>query len=118
LANNLFKISSLQLIIVRFISKSSVFYNKVKGMTKEALTKIGVNQLIILRPSLLLGVRSEMRIAERLSEFAMKAFGFAFSPFSPFSPFRPFTLSLPPHLNDPMTLSMTAKPNDFSMTRS
>ena len=56
--------------------KSSVFYNKIKGMTEEALTKIGFNQLVILRPSLLLGERSEMRIAERLSGFFMKALNF------------------------------------------
>lgn len=53
--------------------KSSVFYNQVKGMTEDALKKIGFNQLVILRPSLLLGERSEMRIAERLSGFIMKA---------------------------------------------
>ena len=56
--------------------KSSVFYNKVKGMTEEALTKVGFNQLVILRPSLLLGERSEIRIAERLSGFFMKALNF------------------------------------------
>ena len=33
----------------------------------------GFNQLVILRPSLLLGERSEMRFAERLSGFIMKA---------------------------------------------
>lgn len=53
--------------------KSLVFYNQVKGMTEDALKKIGFNQLVILRPSLLLGERSEMRIAERLSGFIMKA---------------------------------------------
>jgi uncharacterized protein YbjT (DUF2867 family) len=57
-------------------SKSSVFYNMVKGMTEEALTKIGFSQLVILRPSLLLGKRSEVRIAERLSGFAMKVLNF------------------------------------------
>jgi len=55
---------------------SSVFYNKVKGATEEALTKLGFRQLIILRPSLLLGERSEIRIAERLSGFFMKALNF------------------------------------------
>jgi uncharacterized protein YbjT (DUF2867 family) len=56
--------------------KSSVFYNKVKGMTEDALTKVGFNQLVILRPSLLLGDRSEIRMAEKLSGFAMKALDF------------------------------------------
>jgi uncharacterized protein YbjT (DUF2867 family) len=57
-------------------SKSAVFYNKVKGITEEALINIGYNQLVILRPSLLLGKRSEKRFAERLSGFMMKAFNF------------------------------------------
>lgn len=56
--------------------KSSVFYNKVKGMTEEALIKIGFNQLVILQPSLLLGERPERRIAERFSGFMMKALNF------------------------------------------
>lgn len=53
--------------------KSSIFYNQVKGMTEEALKKIGFNQLVILRPSLLLGERTETRFAERLSGFFMTA---------------------------------------------
>jgi len=57
-------------------SKSAVFYNKVKGMTEEALIKIGFKQLVIFRPSLLLGKRTEVRFAERLSGAFMKAFNF------------------------------------------
>ena len=57
-------------------SKSAVFYNKVKGMTEEALIKIGFKQLVIFRPSLLLGKRSEARFAERLSGAFMKTFNF------------------------------------------
>jgi len=57
-------------------SKSAVFYNKVKGMTEERLISIGVNQLVIFRPSLLLGDRPEKRFAERLSGFFMIAFNF------------------------------------------
>jgi len=57
-------------------SKSAVFYNKVKGMTEEALIKIGFKQLVIFRPSLLLGKRSEVRFAERLSGAFMKTFNF------------------------------------------
>ena len=53
--------------------KSSVFYSQVKGMTEEALKNIGYNQLVILRPSLLIGERSETRVAERWSRFFMKA---------------------------------------------
>jgi len=57
-------------------SKSAVFYNKIKGMTEDALKNIGFNQLIILRPSLLLGERVEKRFAERLSGIFMKSFNF------------------------------------------
>lgn len=57
-------------------SKSAIFYNKVKGMTEEALIKIGYDQLIIFRPSLLLGKRPEARFAERLSGVFMKTFNF------------------------------------------
>ncbi len=57
-------------------SKSAVFYNKIKGMTEDALKNIGFDQLIILRPSLLLGKRAEKRFAEGLSGIFMKAFNF------------------------------------------
>jgi len=56
--------------------KSMVFYNSIKGKTEEALINIGFKQLVILRPSLLLGKRSEKRFAERLSGFIMKYLNF------------------------------------------
>lgn len=56
--------------------KSSIFYNRVKGMTEEALKNIGIKELVILQPSLLLGERSETRTGEKLSAFIMKAFNF------------------------------------------
>ncbi len=55
---------------------SSIFYNQVKGMTEQALINIEFEQLVILRPSLLLGERSEVRPAERLSAIFMKALNF------------------------------------------
>ena len=57
-------------------SKSAVFYNKVKGETEEELKKIGLDHLVILRPSLLLGKREEFRFAETLSSVFMKALNF------------------------------------------
>jgi len=57
-------------------SKSAIFYNMIKGMTEEALIKIGYDQLVIFRPSLLLGKRLEARLAERLSGVFMKTFNF------------------------------------------
>ncbi|MCO6060006.1 oxidoreductase [Pseudomonas sp. MOB-449] len=46
---------------------SSIFYNKVKGETEEALKAMGWPQLTIARPSLLMGPRSEFRLGERLA---------------------------------------------------
>ena len=57
-------------------SKSRVFYNCVKGMTEDTLKTIGFEQLVILRPSLLLGKRSEIRIAEWVSLFIMRMLNF------------------------------------------
>lgn len=45
---------------------STVFYNRVKGEAEEALRRVGFAQLTILRPSLLLGDRAELRLGERL----------------------------------------------------
>lgn len=55
---------------------SAVFYNRVKGMTEEALKNIGFDQLVIIRPSLLLGKREEFRWAEKVSSVLMKALNF------------------------------------------
>ena len=41
--------------------QSSVFYYRVKGLLEVALTEIGFDRLHILRPSLLLGHRTESR---------------------------------------------------------
>ena len=46
---------------------SSVFYNRVKGETEEALKAQGWPQLTLARPSLLLGPRNEFRLGERLA---------------------------------------------------
>lgn len=47
---------------------SKIFYNKVKGQTERDLIKMGFKHLIILRPSLLLGARSESRPMEKLAQ--------------------------------------------------
>ncbi|MFN3768745.1 oxidoreductase [Ectopseudomonas guguanensis] len=46
---------------------SSVFYNRVKGETEQALKAMDWPQLTIARPSLLLGARHEFRLGERLA---------------------------------------------------
>jgi len=48
-------------------SRSRFFYNKVKGETEEALQKMELNSLIVLRPGLLVGERREFRLAEKLA---------------------------------------------------
>lgn len=46
---------------------SSVFYNRVKGETEQALQAMDWPQLTIARPSLLLGARPDFRLGERLA---------------------------------------------------
>jgi len=48
-------------------SKSSIFYSRVKGELEDALRQQGWQQLTIARPSLLLGQRDEVRLAELLA---------------------------------------------------
>ena len=56
--------------------KSSVFYNRIKGLTEEGLKDLGFKHLVILRPSLLLGKRPKPRLGERMGAIFMKAFNF------------------------------------------
>lgn len=49
-------------------AKSSIFYNRVKGEVEQALQAMGFEQLVILRPSLLLGDRQESRTGESLGQ--------------------------------------------------
>lgn len=57
--------------------RSSVFYNRVKGEAEQSLTALGLQQLVIARPSLLLGDRQLLgqpaRPAERLAQALMPA---------------------------------------------
>jgi uncharacterized protein YbjT (DUF2867 family) len=47
--------------------RSRVFYNRVKGEMEQALGALGLPSLVVLRPSLLAGKRSEVRRAERVA---------------------------------------------------
>jgi uncharacterized protein YbjT (DUF2867 family) len=49
-------------------AKSNIFYSRVKGELENALKKIGFKSLLIFRPSLLLGKRSESRFGEKVGE--------------------------------------------------
>ena len=56
-------------------SDSLFFYNQVKGDVERDLTALGYPALLIFRPSLLLGNRTEIRLAERVSAGFMGLFG-------------------------------------------
>ncbi len=47
--------------------KSSIFYTRMKGELDEAVSNIGFNNLVILRPASLTGNRKDKRIAEQIS---------------------------------------------------
>jgi uncharacterized protein YbjT (DUF2867 family) len=47
---------------------SRVFYSRVKGELEDALRPLGFRSLTILRPSLLLGERSEFRLGEEIGK--------------------------------------------------
>jgi uncharacterized protein YbjT (DUF2867 family) len=48
-------------------AKSSLFYTKMKGELDETISKIGFNNLVILRPASLTGPRENRRLAEEIS---------------------------------------------------
>jgi uncharacterized protein YbjT (DUF2867 family) len=49
------------------------FYLKLKGIVEETIAKESIPQLLIFRPSLLLGNRPEKRLAERVAQFLAPA---------------------------------------------
>jgi len=53
-------------------AKSRIFYNKVKGEIEQSLKALPFNSLLIFRPSLLLGDRSEKRVGEDIGKVVMK----------------------------------------------
>ena len=57
-------------------AKSSVFYSRVKGEIEAAISALNFESVSIFRPSLLLGERTEFRLAERIMEPLAKAFSF------------------------------------------
>jgi uncharacterized protein YbjT (DUF2867 family) len=46
---------------------SMIFYNRVKGRTEADVKALGVRSLVIFRPALLVGLRHELRLAERIA---------------------------------------------------
>lgn len=66
---------------------SPIFYPRVKGQTERDLAALGFDSLSILRPSLLLGERSEHRRAEGLAGKIMPPLSFLMR--GPLEKFRP-----------------------------
>ena len=55
-------------------ASSSIFYNQVKGEVERDLVALNYPTLLIFRPSLLLGNRSEKRLGERIGSGVMRLF--------------------------------------------
>jgi hypothetical protein len=53
-------------------AQSSIFYNKVKGETEEAIAQLGFQSLYIMQPSLLLGNRKEKRVGEKIAMYVLE----------------------------------------------
>lgn len=53
---------------------SRVFYNRVKGEAERGVAAAGLASVAIFRPSLLLGVRPEVRVGESVAEAFLKPF--------------------------------------------
>jgi uncharacterized protein YbjT (DUF2867 family) len=54
-------------------SKSSIFYNRVKGEVEQGLRELNLRSLYMLRPSLILGDRDEVRVGEKLGSLVSRA---------------------------------------------
>jgi uncharacterized protein YbjT (DUF2867 family) len=79
LANEGLKLGATKFLLVSALGadkKSSIFYNRVKGETEEAISSVGFQTVHIVRPSLLLGPRKESRAGEDAAKFFYKYFGF------------------------------------------
>ncbi|MCX6316132.1 MAG: NAD(P)H-binding protein [Bacteroidetes bacterium] len=57
-------------------AKSGNFYLKLKGEVEEAVIKEGLKSIHIMRPSVLLGERTENRTGERIAKALIKTFSF------------------------------------------
>jgi uncharacterized protein YbjT (DUF2867 family) len=57
-------------------SKSGNFYLKLKGEVEDAVKKVGLKSVHIMRPSMLLGDRKEFRLGEKIGKGVMTAFSF------------------------------------------
>ena len=71
LANECRKREIQHFIVISAMSaneSSAIFYNRVKGEMEESLRKMVFPRLTIIRPSLLIGTRSEFRLGEWIAQ--------------------------------------------------
>ncbi|MDZ7343458.1 MAG: oxidoreductase [candidate division KSB1 bacterium] len=68
-------------------SKSSIFYNRVKGEVEAAIATLPFRAVHIFRPSLLLGERREFRLGEKIAAKVAGIFSFLFH--GPLRKYRP-----------------------------
>jgi uncharacterized protein YbjT (DUF2867 family) len=59
-------------------SKSGIFYNRVKGEMETAVGQLGIPQIQIFRPSLLMGDRKEKRGGEKIAQLVLGGLSFIF----------------------------------------
>jgi uncharacterized protein YbjT (DUF2867 family) len=59
-------------------AESNLFYNQVKGQMEDAILKLDIESINILRPSLLIGERKEFRMAEKVGIFLYRNIGSRF----------------------------------------
>ena len=59
--------------------RSMMLYTKVKGEVEDAISKLGYEKVIILRPSILIGERAESRPGEAVGQWVAKQMSFIFS---------------------------------------
>lgn len=64
-------------------AKSSIFYNRVKGETEDALTRLRLDVLVIARPSLLMGDRKALHQPARPAEKVATALSKFLAPLIP-----------------------------------
>ncbi|MBL7725192.1 MAG: NAD(P)H-binding protein [Chitinophagaceae bacterium] len=57
-------------------SKSNNFYLKLKGEIEDAVKAVGLKNVHIMQPSLLLGNRKESRFGEKIAQWVMPVFSF------------------------------------------
>jgi len=66
---------------------SGIFYNRVKGEVEQALRGVGLPELHIFRPSLLLGQRAERRVGEAIASVISR--GVMWAMVGPLKKYRP-----------------------------